>query len=491
MRFFSAIPCLLALLACGDDSSVSDGSTDVPEEVAPDVASDAILDTSGDTATDTSTDGADTGVTPWECPGSTIEVVATEGQDILNPIEVAAASANDGDCLVLPAGDFVAEGTARITRKVSLLGRGPNDGGTSIRRAESYAESELAGEAMVHFDIGSRDPSGIVLAGIRFSSKTPQMEPGDGGSLATDFGVFFNYAVDFVVTDCTFENFGYAGLRIRHYDDLSRALVYNNTFSHNYKGNGQGLGYGVVVYGEDLVWLEDPEFGSDNFIFIEENRFTEHRHSIAAGGAARYVARHNEIIDNVCCSGAALDAHEGRNVGPGRSNHFATRAVEVYDNVLRNDSLRDGTPLTPGQDLNELGLVAIGFRGGEQLCYNNTISGYLNGILLIVFENQPDVWSDNAYPYPYQIGWQSGDALGAGHRGTGAAEGAGDFFEWNNTFEPYAPTGQERKFWLSSSSHLEGALVEGRDYHRDTPKPGYTAYVYPHPGRIAWSGTSE
>lgn len=491
MSSWKIIGVLLVLVACGDDSAaLDDAGTDAParDTRETDVATDARNDTPSDTSEDTA---EDTSAPAWTCSGSTIEVVVEAGQDILGPIETAAASANDGDCLVLPVGEFVAQGTARITKMVSVVGRGASDGGTWIRRAESYPESELAGESMIYFDIDSRDSSGIVLAGIRFSSKTPQVEPGDGGSLATDFGVFFSYAVDFVVTDCTFENFGYGALRIRHFDDLSRALIYNNTFTHNYKGNGQGLGYGVVVYGEDLVWVEDPEFGSDNFIFIENNRFTEHRHSVAAGGAARYVARHNEIIDNVCCGGAALDAHEGRNVGPGGSNHFATRAVEVYDNILRNESLRDGTPLTPGQNLNELGLIAIGFRGGEQLCYNNTISGYLNGILLIVFDSQADVWDDNAYPYPYQIGWQSGDALGADHRGTGGAEGAGDFFEWNNTFEPYAPTGQERKFWLTSSNQLAGGLVEGRDYHLDTPKPGYVAYVYPHPARIAFEGVGE
>lgn len=410
-----------------------------------------------------------------------------EKTDIASAIDTAIASASDGDCVLLPAGEYFMSSTVTTDKKVSLLGRGKGNGGTWLHRPESMSEAKLDGETMFVFNINSRDPSNMVFAGFRLSSKTPQGSGGGAGSLATDFGIKLRGAVDFVITDCRFENFGYAGVQIKHFDDLSRGLIYESEFFHNSKGNGQGLGYGVALYGEDKTWLDDPQFGSENFIFVEDSNFTRHRHAMAAGGAARYVIRHSEVIDSLY-NAAGLDAHEGRNVGLGGSNHFATRAVEAYNNVLRNDHFNDGTPIAPGGNLNDLGLVAIGIRGGEALIHNNKISGFLNGISLIVFDDQDDTWSDYSYPYPYQIGWQSGEALGENHSGTGAGESKGDVFEWSNDFTPYAPTGQERKYWLDSSNQMPDGMKEGRDYHLDTKRPGYSAFAYPHPKRINWQG---
>ena len=64
------------------------------------------------------------------------------------------------------------------------------------------------------------------------------------------------------------------------------------------------LGYGVVIYGEDETWVPDPQFGSGNFIFIEDNTFIEHRHSVACGGTGRYVFRNNHV--NTVSSGKGV-----------------------------------------------------------------------------------------------------------------------------------------------------------------------------------------
>lgn len=485
---------LFALTAsCGDDSSPTDASTSADVRRA-DVrrADGAASDGNSTDATDPGGDAnteADASVDGWECPGSLVNVTGvTELSDITGAIDAAVASASDGDCVVLPAGEYYMTGTVTTDKKISLLGHGKGEGGSWIRRPEDMDEGDLAGESMFIFNIDSREPSNMVFAGFRLSSKEPQGPGVSTGSLATDFGIKLHGAVDFVVTDCRIENFGYAGIEVDHFDDLSRGLIYNSEFFHNSKGDGQGLGYGVAVYSsENNTWRSDPEFGSANFIFIEDTNLTSHRHAIAAGGNARYVIRYSEIVDSLY-NGAGLDAHEGRNGGIGTSNHFSTRAVEMYNNDLHNDHFIDGTPIAPGGDLNNLGAAAIGIRGGEALIHNNTISNYLFGMLFIVFDDYDDTWDDFAYPYPYQIGWLSGEALGEDHSGTGESEGDGDIFEWNNDFTPYAPTGQERKFWLDSSNQMPGGMIEGRDYHVNTEKPGYTPYAYPHPQRINWQG---
>lgn len=483
---------LVLAVSCGDDSEAVDASTDVAraDVTASDAAAlDGPTSDARDSGGNDATTEADVPAGGWECPGSLVLVMGvSEGDDITSAIDAAMASASEGDCIVLPAGEYFMAGTVTTDKRVSLLGHGKGEGGSWIRRPESMDEDELAGATMFVFNIDSREPSNMVFAGFRLSSKEPQEPGASTGSLATDFGIKLSGAVDFVMTDVRIENFGYAGVQINHLDDLSRGLIYDSEFFHNAKGNGQGLGYGVVIYsGENNTWSSDPEFGTDNFIFIEDTNLTNHRHAIAAGGNARYVIRYSEIVDSLYNAGG-LDAHEGRNVGIGGSNHFSTRAVEIYNNDLHNDHFNDGTPIAAGGDLNNLALAAIGIRGGEALIHNNQISNFLNGMLFIVFDNYGETWDDDAYPYPYQIGWLSGETFGESHDGTSPSEGDGDVFEWSNEFTPYAPTGQERKYWLDSSNQMPGGLIEGRDYHLNTEKPGYVPYAYPHPQRIDWQG---
>ncbi|MBW2527044.1 MAG: hypothetical protein JRI23_22880 [Deltaproteobacteria bacterium] len=423
---------------------------------------------------------------PWECPGNLVEVTGVAAGDDIQPAAQAAVDeAQDGDCVVLPAGEYALDGTLRIEKPVSLLGHGRGDGGTWLRRRDDATDAEVDGwGSMIRFTLRSRESSGIVLAGLRLSSKTPSFEDGDGGSLVTDTGVRFDEVVDFIVTDCRFEYFGDAALQIQHHDDLARGLIYENEFFHNLKGDGQGLGYGVALYGANDEWTADPEFGTDNFIFIEDNHFLEHRHSTAAGGCGRYVVRHNEIIDNLW--GHAIDAHEGRNGGLGTSNHFSTRAVEAYDNEVRNDRFRvyqdgPGTPIEPGHNLNDLVGWAMMFRGGEVVAHHNRIEGYLIEVGVTAFlHSWPDV-----YPLPTQIGYASGLALGPGHSGTGPAERDGDVFVWEDDYVPYVDVPNYDDY---QRNHAPDYLTEGRDYHFDVARPDYTPYEYPHPARIEWAG---
>jgi len=51
-------------------------------------------------------------------------------------------------------------------------------------------------------------------------------------------------------------------------------------------------------------------------------------------------------------------------------------------------------------------------------------------------------------------------------------------WSWNNI---YTPDGSHINFAVAYNAGAGGNLVEGLDYHNDTPMPGYTPYVYPHP----------
>ncbi|MCK5803358.1 MAG: hypothetical protein KAI66_11020, partial [Lentisphaeria bacterium] len=65
---------------------------------------------------------------------------------------------------------------------------------------------------------------------------------------------------------------------------------------------------------------------------------------------------------------------------------------------------------------------------------------------------------------------------------TDASYGAGDFFEWGNTWVSYtAPNYPSGVPYLKNYS--PDYLQEDRDYHPETPKPGYEPFPYPHPDR--------
>jgi len=399
-------------------------------------------------------------------------------KDIQPNILAALSKAKDGDILTIPEGTFVFNKNITVTKFISFKGAGI--GKTILYRAESVSDNTLSNDAawlgMLVFKINKSISSNITVTDMTLKSKKPSIVKGDPFSLAADIGIKFINCIDFVVSRCRFEYFGNGGISITHSDTLASGLICKNEFYHNAKGfDGLGLGYGVVVYGENKKWITNPRLGSKNFIFIEYNTFDKHRHAIAAGGCALYVARYNTITNNIIsefASTQAIDAHEARGGNLGGENYFSTRAVEVYNNTITNSTFLDGTSIVAGKSISKLVERAIAIRGGEAVIYNNKITGYRFGgaINISVFP-----WG-TSYPLPYSSGYLSGVAMGAGHSGTNSTESNGDVFYWENTFKAYDNSSNSKDFYNYSPSYYK---LE-RDYHLD-PKPGYAAYVYPHP----------
>ncbi len=396
--------------------------------------------------------------------------------------QAAVDAALPGDEVVLPAGEFFVDGHVVVNKFITIRGQGKGPGGTELYRREDVSDSTLASwtwRMFIYVNVSTDEIGDLLISDIYFKGQIPCYATGDGGSLAADNGVRIDNTRGFVVTNCRFEHFGAAGIRVMHRDRMANGLIYNNEFIHNYKYKVD-LGYGVSVYGNNNEWVPDPEFGTGNFIFIENNYFSEHRHSVCGGGAARYVFRYNEVVDNLW--GHAIDAHEARGGTLGySSNYFSSRAYEVYNNHLYNTVFKDGTPIaTPGIDPRSwLVRSAIGFRGGEGIVHNNKFEAYRFGFELFVFVHFPD---DGPYPISYQVGWESGKNLGPNHTGIDAQSAAGDLFEWDNDYVSFDPSNSGlMEFYTYYES--PDRLLKDRDYHRDTPRPGYTPYVYPHPRR--------
>ncbi len=410
--------------------------------------------------------------------------VASPGadKDIQPAIQTAVNGAVNGDIIVLPAGQFIVNKSVVISKFISIKGQGM--GQTILYRSESTPDATLSNDgswrAILRFTINSTASSGIVVSDLTLKSKKPSLVTGDGLSVASDIGIEMVRCLDFVITNCHFENFGNGGVSILHDDNLARGLIYKCEFVHNCKGyDALGLGYGVVIYGMNDSWIADPKFGSGNFIFIEDNIFDYHRHSVAGGGCALYVFRYNTVRNNVAGNTAhAIDAHEAR-LEAG-SNYYSTRAIEVYNNSIINTLFKDGTTNCPngtaivtGKSPSWLVECAIRTRGGEALIHDNYIEGYRFGVGLVT----PKLTS--TYPSPYQQGYASGKKYGTSHTGVDTDKSDGDVFIWKDSYKSYAPTNSQCVYFYNYTPDF---IIAERDYHLYA-KAGYATYTYPHPLR--------
>ncbi|HET8963342.1 MAG TPA: T9SS type A sorting domain-containing protein, partial [Chitinophagales bacterium] len=412
--------------------------------------------------------------------GKIIKVASPGNDNDIQPaIQKAVNNAVKGDIIELPAGQFIVNKSVVVTKFISIKGAGMDK--TILYRSESVSDAtlgtSLSWKAIFRFNINSTAKSGIVISDIGLKSKKPSLVDGDGLSVAEDVGIEMINCKDFVITRCKFEYFGNGGVSVTHDDSIVGGLICKNVFSHNVKGyDGLGLGYGVVIYGANKKWLNNPRFGSSNFIFVEDNTFDYHRHSIAAGGCALYVFRYNTVKNNTAASAShAIDAHEARLVKGG--NYYSTRAIEVYNNSIINTKFKDGTGkvangtlIVPGKSVDLLTECAIRTRGGEAMIHDNYIEGYRFGVGLVTPE-------ETSYPFSFQQGYLSGLKYGVNHKGVDGDKASGDVFIWSDKFKFYNTKSSQNVYFHNYTPDL---IKEERDYHMFSG-PDYTSYIYPHP----------
>lgn len=395
--------------------------------------------------------------------------------DIQPGIQAAVDKAENGDRIVLPEGEFLFNKQVVVEKFISIKGAGLKK--TILYRSPDMPDSLMHGRewnTMLFFNIRSDQSSRIVISGICFRSKKPSVVMGDGGSRIGDAGIRMVQCVDFLIEQCRFEYFGHGGIYVIHKDTLARGLIRKNEFYYNARF---GLGYGVVIYSTNKQWIPDPQFGSSNFIFIEDNLFDYHRHTVASGGCGLFVFRYNTVLNNTAAYGEhAIDTHEARPLEGDNSPH-GTRAVEVYNNVLINTKYTYGGNIKKGVriGMSSLENAAVAIRAGEAVVYNNEVKGYRYAVRL-------SNWYFGGTPQPYPVlfgpGYLSGKALGPGHRGMNPPQSDGDVFIWDNKISPFLE--DEWNTFPPFNNEEPGWWKEGRDYHL-APKPGYKPFPYPYP----------
>lgn len=267
--------------------------------------------------------------------------------------------------------------------------------------------------------------SGMTLRGSATST-------GDEDGIA--LGTKTRPCLDFQVHDLKLTEFSESALEV---NGKARGVVHHNEFIHNFR---IGLGYGVVVYGDD-TW-GPLSLGSPDAVFVEDNEFYAQRHAIAANHGARYVFRHNRVRTSVeTRNWTMVDLH-----GTKESKH-GTRSAEVYGNTFEVDAD------VPAAD-------AIGFRGGDGVVFDNVFDPHVVYVVGLIIEA-------GCVGKTYPIAGQTTD-----------------LWLWNNTLSD----GATETVWGTPPDFVRvyadcaSFFLAGRDFHQE-PRSGYVPYRYPHPLR--------
>lgn len=451
------------------------------------------------------------------------------GNDIYaNLVTAVAALAANGDTLIVPGTMRPNTGQIATSKRFTVRTLLPtsatwvgfsNDflpsnpisftNGAIWYRPESMSDSTLStggGSGLPMSFFKFNDPSssasdallstGVVVSDIEFRSKLPSLTgytanggpnpPSDNLSVAPDYGLWFNKSANIQVTRCTFKYFGNAGVRYDHWNDAASGVIYKNIFFHCAKGmDGLGLGYGIVIYGDNsdhntANWNPDPQYGGSNFLFIENNDIRECRHGVAGGGMGRYVIRYNYFENNIITyfsSNQSQDAHGRRASSDG---YYATHTVESYGNKIINTKYIDGTLIssnptrTNAEDyLMERGIL---LKEAMHLVYNNIISGCRMGVAEQL--EDVDVYGDGNNTYPQKCTYSA------------SAVYFGKPMSHINNNSVNLLNGNCHAFWNSYAYNAN--QVQGTHFTLNAGAFSYTgtgtantgqAYTYPHPMR--------
>ena len=324
------------------------------------------------------------------------------------------AAVLDYDTIVLPAETFDISTTLEVDKKLTIRGQGSEqtilrDGGTGC-----------------YVKIFSDD---VTIDGIQFLGVS-------GGDQAIKI---YDYQ-DFVIKNCKFLNPGDCG--VETWGSNTRGVIYNCNFINGLNGSGVRV-YGDLSSGDDTPnWVNYPRFevdyGSENWVFVENSRFEGWSHAIASNRGSKYVFRYNKCYN---CDSQYIDAH-----GLEWTSSRGSRAYEIYGNECYSTAYR----WTGG----------IWIRGGDGLVYDNYIENRSHPIY-ICNTTEFDM-SEITYPAVDQIL---------------------EMYVWGNTTNNGVPvdvdimSGHEHLFMHEDPPGSGNYWTDYKEYE----KPNYTPYPYPHP----------
>jgi hypothetical protein len=232
----------------------------------------------------------------------------------------------------------------------------------------------------------------------------------------------------------------------------------------------------MVVRGSgDAAWQQPLSLGTANAVYVEDCTFDRtHGNAVDAHNGGRYVFRANTITNTY------IEAHSNC-----PSGLRATFSYEVYSNTMVA-AIRTYRPFS--------------LRGGTGVIFGNTITGKYTSPHIHVDNQRSCMGEDGLTCLPpwdrcdgdsiydgneldgqgYPCRDQIGRATDSGRTTPQALE---PLYEWDNTVNGVIDAADIilNPVMCDLMTHH---IKEDRDYYNDTPRPGYTPYVYPHP--LTW-----
>ncbi|MBN1812597.1 MAG: hypothetical protein JXA14_12230 [Anaerolineae bacterium] len=378
-------------------------------------------------------------------------------------VQDAVEAAGDGDFVVVPAGHCTWTTPVAATPAVEIDGRGVTIQGAGVGQTV-ITDATGSSWRQTPFWVEGTEGKPFRITGFTFTG-----QPSAQGVIMVR-GTWRNFRID----HCRFENIDGRSIMV---DGHTYGVIDHCDF---WQLGGQGVWVGDRRGDPpgSTSWDEAMSYGTADAVFVEDSTFIWGSGSdgaIDCTDGGRYVFRHN-VVEGVTVGNHGMD-----------SRPRSCLQMEIYDNTFVPSS--------------HSVYLAIQSRGGSAVVFSNTISGDVGvyrvsigvtnyrsccyaGAACTPLPNPPHGTCDGTNPLdgntePQEVykGWPCKDQIGRGSQ-----QSSQPFYEWNNTKNGSDVDVTVYNNWTGCTDPQPSDHVqEGRDYFNDTPRPGYTPYVYPHP----------
>lgn len=386
---------------------------------------------------------------------SAAQAVVIEASSCAAPdVRAAVEAAGDGDTVDVPAGACVwrcpsAQNPAVLIsgKRIVLRGAGAEATVITDSTGTAFREVALLVESQGHKPFRV---TGFTFRGMRRGSSTaPGIQVSSGSR---------GWRIDHCTLDAT-------GTHGRGIIAAGSGVIDHCTFVNTYQG--------VSVIGDgDDSWAAPLSLGTADAVYVESCVFDydePYDGALDAYGGARYVFRHNTVKNTNL-------GHHGFDSG----NYRSTFSHEIYGNSFLAGQARIW--------------CVFRSRGGTGVLFDNAASGDVGAGFLLVNYRTCCLCDDPEHCHTNCSSWGrcdgtnpldgNEDATGYPCRdqvGRGTAQSPEPVYEWNNTVNGEDADIAVNDPWGCSGPSMADHIREGRDFHNDTPRPGYTPYPYPHP----------
>lgn len=387
----------------------------------------------------------------------------------LADVSAAVALASEGDTVVVPAGTARWALPLNITKGITLQGATTVDTSSALGTANDRTIILDDGVAPNQIITVTLSPNQVFrMTGLTLAAGTSTAVNGQGVNVS---GICpgASGTGSFRVDHCHFSNLN------RNVDLQLGGWLYGVIDHCLFYGGGMAInihhdrwGNTPQAYG-DGSWAEPPYFGSNKFVFIEDNCIDNSTNNGSTAGidakhGARFVVRYNHMNSGIT----------GPHGTEGQRSRGA-RVMEFYNNIVSYSfDFPSGT----------------NFRSGTGVVHDNQYINKCHGIGNIQAYR---TFHDFGPPFGQANGtnkWDQND--GSGHLQVAIDQpgrGKSDLVTGDNptpafphnALEPIYVWGNSVQNPNYSGMDTMAPMVEGRDIHNNTPMPGYTPYTYPHP----------